>query len=398
MLKNISVRSFILSFLIVSFFIIDLLVIAISKNMALFTAISVVSVATLSLLWLYMTYYLVTPINTVKKSIEEVTAGNLSITIPEFGNNCAGRLIPGINSLSASIATLVNEIRLSSQNAMDLSDQLASRSGELSVKTEEQSAALVQTAASMEQIASSTQNNAENTRLASTRANDASANARKGGDLMGQVAKNMQSITDCAGQMADIISLIDGIAFQTNILALNAAVEAARAGDHGKGFSVVAGEVRGQAHRSAEAAKNIKSLIAVTTENVTQGATVVNQAEQNMHEIVSGASVVSKLMGEIAVSTLEQEKGISQITLALSELEKVTQSNVTMVEELAGSSDILKNRVIELQARTSKFRLADNQVTDTGPVTTPSSVPSENRRNRQASPAIGNQENYWHSF
>lgn len=398
MLKNISVRSFILSFLIVSFFIIDLLVIAISKNMALFTAISVVSVATLSLLWLYMTYYLVTPINTVKKSIEEVTAGNLSITIPEFGNNCAGRLIPGINSLSASIATLVNEIRLSSQNAMDLSDQLASRSGELSVKTEEQSAALVQTAASMEQIASSTQNNAENTRLASTRANDASANTRKGGDLMGQVAKNMQSITDCAGQMADIISLIDGIAFQTNILALNAAVEAARAGDHGKGFSVVAGEVRGLAHRSAEAAKNIKSLIAVTTENVTQGATVVNQAEQNMHEIVSGASVVSKLMGEIAVSTLEQEKGISQITLALSELEKVTQSNVTMVEELAGSSDILKNRVIELQARTSKFRLADNQVTDTGPVTTPSSVPSENRRNRQASPAIGNQENYWHSF
>lgn len=398
MLKNISVRSFILSFLIVSFFIIDLLVIAISKNMALFTAISVVSVATLSLLWLYMTYYLVTPINTVKKSIEEVTAGNLSITIPEFGNNCAGRLIPGINSLSASIATLVNEIRLSSQNAMDLSDQLASRSGELSVKTEEQSAALVQTAASMEQIASSTQNNAENTRLASTRANDASANARKGGDLMGQVAKNMQSITDCAGQMADIISLIDGIAFQTNILALNAAVEAARAGDHGKGFSVVAGEVRGLAHRSAEAAKNIKSLIAVTTENVTQGATVVNQAEQNMHEIVSGASVVSKLMGEIAVSTLEQEKGISQITLALSELEKVTQSNVTMVEELAGSSDILKNRVIELQARTSKFRLADNQVTDTVPVTTPSSVPSENRRNRQASPAIGNQENYWHSF
>ena len=189
MLKNISVRSFILSFLIVSFFIIDLLVIAISKNMALFTAISVVSVATLSLLWLYMTYYLVTPINTVKKSIEEVTAGNLSITIPEFGNNCAGRLIPGINSLSASIATLVNEIRLSSQNAMDLSDQLASRSGELSVKTEEQSAALVQTAASMEQIASSTQNNAENTRLASTRANDASANARKGGDLMGRWRK-----------------------------------------------------------------------------------------------------------------------------------------------------------------------------------------------------------------
>ncbi len=398
MLKNISVRSFILSFLIVSFLIMDFLVIAISKNMALLTAISVVWVATLALLWLYMTYYLVTPINTVKKSIEEVTSGNLSITIPEFGNNCAGRLIPGINSLSASIATLVTEIRISSQNAMELSDQLASRSGELSVKTEEQSAALVQTAASMEQMASSTKNNAENTRLASTRASAASTSARKGGDLMGQVAKNMQSITDCAGQMEDIISLIDGIAFQTNILALNAAVEAARAGDHGKGFSVVAGEVRGLAHRSAEAAKNIKTLIAVTTENVTQGATVVSEAEQNMHEIVSGASVVSKLMDEIAVSTVEQEKGISQITLALSELEKVTQSNVTMVEELAGSSDILKNRVIELQARTSKFRLAENQLTNVDPVATALTTPSENRSTRLVSPVMRNQENYWHSF
>jgi len=376
----------------------DFLVIAISKNMALLTAISVVWVATLALLWLYMTYYLVTPINTVKKSIEEVTSGNLSITIPEFGNNCAGRLIPGINSLSASIATLVTEIRISSQNAMELSDQLASRSGELSVKTEEQSAALVQTAASMEQMASSTKNNAENTRLASTRASAASTSARKGGDLMGQVAKNMQSITDCAGQMEDIISLIDGIAFQTNILALNAAVEAARAGDHGKGFSVVAGEVRGLAHRSAEAAKNIKTLIAVTTENVTQGATVVSEAEQNMHEIVSGASVVSKLMDEIAVSTVEQEKGISQITLALSELEKVTQSNVTMVEELAGSSDILKNRVIELQARTSKFRLAENQLTNVDPVATALTTPSENRSTRLVSPVMRNQENYWHSF
>ena len=268
----------------------------------------------------------------------------------------------------------------------------------MSVKTEEQSAALVQTAASMEQMASSTKNNAENTRLASTRASAASTSARKGGDLMGQVAKNMQSITDCACQMEDIISLIDGIAFQTNILALNAAVEAARAGDHGKGFSVVAGEVRGLAHRSAEAAKNIKTLIAVTTENVTQGATVVSEAEQNMHEIVSGASVVSKLMDEIAVSTVEQEKGISQITLALSELEKVTQSNVTMVEELAGSSDILKNRVIELQARTSKFRLAENQLTNVDPVATALTTPSENRSTRLVSPVMRNQENYWHSF
>ncbi|MCS3486874.1 methyl-accepting chemotaxis protein [Enterobacter sp. SLBN-59] len=304
-----------------------------------------------------MTKYLVTPINTVKRSIEEVTAGNLGVSIPEFGNNCAGRLIPGINSLSGNIATLVREIRASSQTAMTLSDQLSARSAQLSVKTEQQSASLVQTAASMEQMAASTKNNADNTRLASEQANVATLQARKGGELMGQVASNMQSITECAQQMTEIISLIDGIAFQTNILALNAAVEAARAGDHGKGFSVVAEEVRNLAHRSAEAAKNIKTLIEVTSSNVTQGASVVSQAEKNMHEIVTGSGNVSRLMDDISASTSEQEKGISQITLALSELERVTQSNVAMAEELNGSSDVLRNQVIELQTRTRNFRL-----------------------------------------
>ncbi|KJW77271.1 chemoreceptor protein [Enterobacter sp. K66-74] len=309
-----------------------------------------------------MTKYLVTPINTVKRSIEEVTAGNLGVSIPEFGNNCAGRLIPGINSLSGNIATLVREIRASSQTAMTLSDQLSARSAQLSVKTEQQSASLVQTAASMEQMAASTKNNADNTRLASEQANVATLQARKGGELMGQVASNMQSITECAQQMTEIISLIDGIAFQTNILALNAAVEAARAGDHGKGFSVVAEEVRNLAHRSAEAAKNIKTLIEVTSSNVTQGASVVSQAEKNMHEIVTGSGNVSRLMDDISASTSEQEKGISQITLALSELERVTQSNVAMAEELNGSSDVLRNQVIELQTRTRNFRLEQSSL------------------------------------
>ena len=222
----------------------------------------------------------------------------------------------------------------------------------------------MQTAASMEEMAASTKNNADNTRLASEQANIATLQARKGGELMGQVANNMQSITDCAQQMTEIISLIDGIAFQTNILALNAAVEAARAGDHGKGFSVVAGEVRSLAHRSAEAAKNIKSLIEVTSHNVTQGVNVVSEAEKNMHDIVTGSGNVSRLMDEISASTSEQEKGISQITQALSELERVTQSNVSMVEELNGSSDVLRNQVIELQTRTRNFRLENEFQTD----------------------------------
>ncbi|KAB2527632.1 chemoreceptor protein [Enterobacter hormaechei] len=364
MLRNISVRTFIVYFLLCVFLVSDGVIALFSRNSSLFIAVIIVQFIALFLLWAYMTKYLVTPINTVKKSIEEVTSGKLGVSIPEFGNNCAGRLIPGINSLSSNIATLVREIRASSQTAMTLSDQLSSRSAQLSVKTEQQSASLVQTAASMEEMAASTKNNADNTRLASEQANIATLQARKGGELMGQVANNMQSITDCAQQMTEIISLIDGIAFQTNILALNAAVEAARAGDHGKGFSVVAGEVRSLAHRSAEAAKNIKSLIEVTSHNVTQGVNVVSEAEKNMHDIVTGSGNVSRLMDEISASTSEQEKGISQITQALSELERVTQSNVSMVEELNGSSDVLRNQVIELQTRTRNFRLENEFQTD----------------------------------
>lgn len=364
MLRNISVRTFIIYFLLCVFLVSDGVIALFSRNSSLFIAVIIVQFIALFLLWAYMTKYLVTPINTVKKSIEEVTSGKLGVLIPEFGNNCAGRLIPGINSLSNNIATLVREIRASSQTAMTLSDQLSSRSAQLSVKTEQQSASLVQTEASMEEMAASTKNNADNTRLASEQANIATLQARKGGELMGQVANNMQSITDCAQQMTEIISLIDGIAFQTNILALNAAVEAARAGDHGKGFSVVAGEVRSLAHRSAEAAKNIKSLIEVTSHNVTQGVNVVSEAEKNMHDIVTGSGNVSRLMDEISASTSEQEKGISQITQALSELERVTQSNVSMVEELNGSSDVLRNQVIELQTRTRNFRLENEFQTD----------------------------------
>jgi len=351
-------------FLLASFGLMNILVIVLTKNSTLTLLTSTISVLTLVFMWFYMTTYLVSPINTVKKSIDEVTAGNVSVTIPAFGNNCAGRLIPGINSLASSIATLVREIRASSQSAMDLSHQLSARSAELSVKTEEQSAALIETASSMEQMAASTKNNATNTQLASQQASEATRCARQGGELMAQVASNMQSITDCARQMTEIISLIDGIAFQTNILALNAAVEAARAGEHGKGFSVVAGEVRHLAHRSAEAAKSIKSLIDVTAQNVTQGATVVGEAEKNMLDIVSGSGLLSKLMDEIAVATLQQEKGIAQITQALSELERVTQSNATMVDELAGSSDVLKRQVTDLQSRTRNYRLAASSATD----------------------------------
>ncbi len=389
MFKNISVRTFIMVFILAVFLITDVICLILSKNIFLLSLINIVWVAALALLWIYMTKYLVTPINAVKRSIDEVNDGNLAVRIPIFGNNCAGRLIPGINNLSNNISTLVAEIRASSDNAMTMSDQLANRSAELSVKTEQQSATLMQTAASMEEIAASTKNNAEHTRLASERAGEATQCARKGGALMGDVATNMQSITDCARQMTEIIAMIDGIAFQTNILALNAAVEAARAGDHGKGFSVVAGEVRNLAHRSAEAAKNIKTLINVTSENVTQGANIVAEAEKNMQEIVSGSGELSNLMEQIAVSTSEQEKGIDQITMALTELETVTQSNIGVVEELAGSSDVLKRQVIELQSRTQNFRIGNEAPMPAATAAAPALQPA----------VAGNHDrNFWQSF
>lgn len=359
MLKNISVRTFIILFMLLTFFILNIVQIINSVSLKILIPVNVVYVVAIMSLWCYMTIYLVTPINTVKKSIEDVTSGNLAVNIPEFGNNCAGRLIPGINSLSSNIATLVREIRISSRTALSLSEQLAARSAELSVKTEQQSASLIQTAASMEQMAASTRNTADNTRLANQQADSATQCAHRGSQLMVQVASNMHSITECAQEMTEIITLIDDIAFQTNILALNAAVEAARAGDHGKGFSVVATEVRNLAHRSAEAAKNIRRLIDVTHQNVQQGASVVGETEKNMQEIVQGAGQLSQLISEISVTTSEQEKGINQIAQAMSELEKVTQSNALMVDELSGSSDVLKSQVVDLQSKTHKFHLSN---------------------------------------
>lgn len=369
MLNNYSVRTVIIVFIALAFALMDLEALYLVANMKVLLMLNIVGVALLSILWLYMTKYLVIPINQVKKNIDEINSGNLSIAIPEFGNNCAGKLIPGINSLSKEISSLVMDIRKSSNSASVLSETLANQSAELSVKTEQQSAMLMQTASSMEEISAGTKSNAENTRQLNNITSEAHKSAGHGSQLMHKLTENMVSITDCSKKMTEIISIIDGIAFQTNILALNAAVEAARAGEHGKGFAVVAGEVRVLAKKSSESAKNIKSLIETTNINVMQGAKLVSEAEKNMHAIVSGSDDLNILMEHIFLSTQEQEKGIQQITIALSELEKVTVSNAAVVDELAQSSDVLKNQVVELQKRTSNLRLSneDNVATNISP-------------------------------
>ena len=280
------------------------------------------------------------------------------------------------------------DIRKSSNSASILSGTLANQSAELSVKTEQQSAMLMQTASSMEEISAGTKSNAENTRQLNDITNEAHKSAGHGSELMHKLTENMVSITDCSKKMTEIISIIDGIAFQTNILALNAAVEAARAGEHGKGFAVVAGEVRVLAQKSSESAKNIKALIEKTNTNVMQGAKLVSEAEKNMHDIVSGSDDLNMLMEHIFISTNEQEKGIQQITIALSELEKVTLSNAAVVVELAESSDVLKNQVVELQKRTNNLRL-NGEDKNTMPVA-PLLVPT--KQGKHAS------EGHWQTF
>lgn len=360
MLNNYSVRTVIIVFTTASIALMDLMAFFLKANVNVVLMLNAVGAALLLILWSYMTKYLVKPINEVKRNIDEISSGNLSISIRAFGNNCAGKLIPGINSLAKEISSLVMDIRKSSNSASILSATLANQSAELSVKTEQQSAMLMQTASSMEEISAGTKSNAENTRQLNDITSEAHKSAGHGSHLMQKLTENMVSITDCSKKMTEIISIIDGIAFQTNILALNAAVEAARAGEHGKGFAVVAGEVRVLAKKSSESAKNIKSLIETTNINVMQGAKLVSEAEKNMHDIVSRSEDLNILMEQIFISTNEQEKGIQQITIALSELEKVTQSNAAVVVELAESSDVLKTQVVELQTRTSNLRLGDD--------------------------------------
>ena len=373
MFKDYSVRTVIIVFTAIAITAMDLIAFLLLANVNILLMLNVIGVVLLLILWAYMTKYLVRPINEVKRNIDEINTGNLSISIREFGNNCAGKLIPGINSLAKEISNLVMDIRRSSNSASELSSTLANQSADLSVKTEQQSAMLMQTAASMEEISAGTRSNAENTRQLNIITSEAHKSAGHGSDLMHKLTENMVSITDCSKKMTEIISIIDGIAFQTNILALNAAVEAARAGEHGKGFAVVAGEVRVLAKKSSESAKNIKSLIEQTNINVMQGAKLVSEAEKNMHDIVSGSDDLNLLMEHIFISTNEQEKGIQQITVALSELEKVTHSNAAVVVELAHSSDVLKDQVVELQTRTNNLRLGDEErVLVTG---TPRKVP-----------------------
>jgi len=286
-----------------------------------------------------------------------VAQGDLSLpVVVKAGDRTS--LMASLQDMQISLTAVVGNVRQGSESVATASAQISQGNNDLSQRTEEQASALEQTAASMEQLGSTVRQNADNARQANQLAEAASTVAIKGGEVVSQVVDTMKGINDSSKKIADIIGVIDGIAFQTNILALNAAVEAARAGEQGRGFAVVASEVRSLAGRSAEAAKEIKSLIGASVERVQQGSTLVDQAGVTMTEVVSSIRRVTDIMGEISAASSEQNTGVSQIGEAVTQMDQVTQQNAALVEESAAAAESLKLQAQQLVQSVAVFKLA----------------------------------------
>jgi aerotaxis receptor len=284
------------------------------------------------------------PLQVVQRQALAVAAGQPGENVQLNRVDEIGMILRAVNQSGLNLRSLVDDVSEQVAGVRTASTEIAQGNGNLSARTEQAASNLQETAASMEQMTSTVKNNADTARQAAQLAGSASAAAAKGGDVVGQVVGTMQAITASSKKIADIIGVIDGIAFQTNILALNAAVEAARAGEQGRGFAVVAGEVRSLAQRSAEAAKEIKSLIGDSVEKVENGSQLADHAGQAMGEIVAQVRRVTDLINEISASTLEQSSGIGQVNTAVSQLDQMTQQNAALVEQSSAAAESLKGQ------------------------------------------------------
>ncbi|WP_333891617.1 methyl-accepting chemotaxis protein [Atlantibacter subterraneus] len=306
----------------------------------------------------YLVTMLVRPLNRIRDHFQLIANGDLSQPVPlKASRNCVGKLVPLLTAMQDSLRDAVSAIRQGSEHIWHGARDISAGNQDLSTRTEEQASALVETAASMEQLTATVQHNADNAHEASQLAQKASATASKGGKLVGDVVTTMTGISGSSKKIADITTVINSIAFQTNILALNAAVEAARAGEQGRGFAVVASEVRNLASRSGQAAKEIETLIADSVHRVEKGAELVNQAGITMAEIVDAVAQVTAIMEQIASATDEQSKGIAQVGVAITQMDSVTQHNAALVEQVSAAAASLERQTAELQQSVEHFRL-----------------------------------------
>ena len=300
------------------------------------------------------------PLETVVSAAEYVISNDdFSRTVPETGTLETVRVAQAFNQLLLKFGAIIADARLSSVSIADASHEIASGNVDLSLRTESQASSLQKTASSMDALANAVIQNADNARLANQLVGFTSDVAVKGGRVVGQVVNTMASIKDSSRKIADIIGVIDGIAFQTNILALNAAVEAARAGEQGRGFAVVASEVRGLAQRSADAAKEIKVLIEDSAGKVEAGSQLVDEAGKTMEEIVNSVKRVTDIMGEIAAASQKQRSDIEQVTQAVSQMDSDTEQNAALVEEAAAAAQSLQQQAAKLADAVSVFKLKE---------------------------------------
>ena len=304
------------------------------------------------------------PLDQAVKAADRVANGDLSGMIHVERHDETGQLLNALERMQTSLVQTVRSVRQNAEGVASASAQIASGNADLSSRTEEQASALEQTAASMEQLGTTVNQNADNARAANQLAVNASQVAAQGGAVVAQVVDTMKGINHSSHQIADIISVIDSIAFQTNILALNAAVEAARAGEQGRGFAVVASEVRTLAQRSAEAAKAIKGLISTSVERVEQGTQLVDKAGTTMAEIVSAIRRVTDIMGEISAASSEQSQGVAQVGEAVTQMDQTTQQNAALVEQSAAAAGALRKQAQDLVQAVAVFQLPASAMQD----------------------------------